>query len=165
MRRGGAAWLKAQTSVPTLECGAFSPLLLLLKKSGGKAAALQKKMARGFSITGRVEGLAAVSAALKGLPDKLARRVLRKALTKATKPTLLAAKANARKLSDTGALAKSITRKTVTYVDSGHDRRGHRAENGSDPTCSSARGGSHRFGSTPPITRTWSSSAPGRIRS
>ena len=71
----------------------------------------------GFSITGKVEGLAEIVATLKDLPEKLQRKVVRKALAKATKPTLAAARQRCPK--DAGLLKKSLGRKTVTYVESG----------------------------------------------
>lgn len=70
-------------------------------------------MAQGFGITGTIIGLKETLETLRLLPGKLQRRILRPALTKATKPILMAAKRLAP--TDTGMLSKSIARKVVTY--------------------------------------------------
>lgn len=70
-------------------------------------------MASGFGITGTIKGLPETLAALKSLPGKLQRQILRPALSKATKPVFMHARKNAAK--DSGLLRKSITRKVVTY--------------------------------------------------
>lgn len=70
-------------------------------------------MAGEFGITGTIVGLKECQEALRQLPGKLQRRILRPAMTKATKPILMAVKRLAPR--DTGMLRKSITRKVVTY--------------------------------------------------
>lgn len=70
-------------------------------------------MASGFGITGTIKGLAETQAALKSLPGKMQRAILRPALAKATKPVFMHARKNAPK--DSGLLRKSITRKVITY--------------------------------------------------
>lgn len=70
-------------------------------------------MASGFGITGTIKGLPETLAALKSLPGKMQRQILRPALSKATKPVFMHARKNAAK--DSGLLRKSITRKVVTY--------------------------------------------------
>lgn len=69
----------------------------------------------GFGLSMRIEGIDEVVAALQGLDPKLSRSIVRKAIEVSTKPTLMAAKANARRIKDSGLLAKTIRRKTVTY--------------------------------------------------
>lgn len=71
----------------------------------------------GFAITGTIVGLKEAVEALKGLPGKIQRKVLRPTLTKATKPVLMAVKRLAPE--DTGMLKKSIVRKVVTYQKTG----------------------------------------------
>ena len=73
----------------------------------------------GFGISGEVTGLQEIAKKLDELPAKLHRKVMRRALSRATQPTLMGAKRNARQMQDTGALAKSIIRKVVTYVSAG----------------------------------------------
>lgn len=70
-------------------------------------------MASGFGITGTITGLKETQAALKSLPGKLQRRILRPAMDRATKPLYMTARKNAAK--DSGLLRKSITRKSVVY--------------------------------------------------
>lgn len=70
----------------------------------------------GFGLEARFGGVDETIAALRGLDEKLQRKVTRKSLERATKPTLFAAKSNARKIKDTGLLSRSIARKTVTYL-------------------------------------------------
>ena len=72
-------------------------------------------MAAGFGITGTIVGLKETVEALKSLPGKVQRSILRPAMSKATKPVFMTARKNARKVKDTELLAKSITRKVVTY--------------------------------------------------
>lgn len=74
-------------------------------------------MSAGFGIDGKFTGVADVMRRLRALPDKLQRKVKRKALEKATKPTLLAARRLAPK--ESGLLKKSVARKTATYKASG----------------------------------------------
>lgn len=70
-----------------------------------------------FGIRGEIQGLAEVVATLKGLPAKLQRKIMRKALSKATKGTVAAARRLVPR--ETGLLKKSIGRKVVTYKESG----------------------------------------------
>lgn len=72
-------------------------------------------MAGEFGVTGTIIGLKETTEALKSLPGKVQRSILRPAMSKATKPVFMAARVNARKVKDTGLLAKGITRKVVTY--------------------------------------------------
>jgi HK97 gp10 family phage protein len=69
----------------------------------------------GFGLTGEFTGVAETVATMQGIDEKLRRKVTRKSLERASKPTLLAAKAGARKTKDSGLLARSIARKTATY--------------------------------------------------
>lgn len=69
-------------------------------------------------LTVKIRGLEETKAALKALPVQLQRRVVRPALTKASKPMLLAARRLAPR--DTKALAKSLIRKMKTYTQSGN---------------------------------------------
>lgn len=76
-------------------------------------------MSKGWTITGTIDGLQEAKAALRGFTASARRSVLRKAITKSTRPLLFAVKKYARAIRDTGALAKSIARKIVTYKRSG----------------------------------------------
>lgn len=69
-------------------------------------------------LRAKIGGIEEAKNELKGLPPKLARRVVRPALTKATKPALMMAKRTAP--SETKALGKSIARKIVTYTKTGN---------------------------------------------
>lgn len=71
----------------------------------------------GVTFKGKVGGLDEVKAMLKGLPEQVQRRVIRPALTKATKPMLLAARRLAPR--ETRALSKSLVRIMRTYVKTG----------------------------------------------
>lgn len=71
----------------------------------------------GFAISGKIEGLAAIAGTLRGLPAKLQRQILKKALAKATKP--LVAAARRRVPVDSGLAKKSIGRKMISYRRSG----------------------------------------------
>ncbi len=70
---------------------------------------------KGFGLGLRIDGLAETVQQMESLPPKFTRAILRKIMPKAVKPVVAAAKKNALKYKESGLLAKSMGKKTVTY--------------------------------------------------
>lgn len=70
-----------------------------------------------WTIKGKIDGLSDVMKSLEGLKASVGRRILRKAITDATRPILKDAKSKCPR--ETGLLRKSLGRKTKVYRKSG----------------------------------------------